>query len=124
MVVNHPHEVKDEIDLPLGNVDPPQMHWHFKLRAIPLKETKTKMKRIQMKKLRSLNRIEGFDYGLPSSPPSNRPIRIQSILGGYNEHHAVKSGQDTTQGQEYIEEVDNILLDVKLRSKSRTKTMM
>ena len=50
VVVNHPQEVKDEIDLPWDSADPPQIHQHFKLRVIPLKETKTKMERIQMKK--------------------------------------------------------------------------
>ena len=46
IVVNHPHKVKDEIDLPIGNVDPSHMHRHFKLKAAPLKVMKTKMKRI------------------------------------------------------------------------------
>ena len=109
MVVNHPQEIKDENDLPYSSVDPPQIHQHFRLRTVPLKETKIKMKKIQMKKLKTLTGIKGFDYGLPSttsSPSSHMSIKIQSVFGAYNENH-------TNEGEEYIEDIQNALEDVK-----------
>ena len=60
-----------------------------------MKVVKKKLKRIELKKLRSLNEVKGYNYGLPPSPPNNSPIRIQSVLGGYNEHHETKGGQVT-----------------------------
>ena len=72
-----------------------------------------------MKKLRSLNVIEGFNYGLPpSSPPSNRSITIQSVFGGYDQHYAAEGEQSTNEGQEYIEEVDSVLVDVKPKAEA------
>ena len=40
VVTNQPHEVKDEIDLPCDNTNPPPIHRHFGLKAAPLKEIK------------------------------------------------------------------------------------
>ena len=62
-----------------------------------------------MKKIKTLSGIEGFYYGLPSttsSSSSQMSIKIHSVFGAYNEH-------DTTEGEEYIEETQNALEDVK-----------
>ena len=63
--------------------------------------------RIQMKKMKNLSGIEGFDYGLPSTSSSDQtPIKIQSVFGAYNEH-------DKTEREEYLEDIQNALEDVK-----------
>ena len=62
-----------------------------------------------MKKIKTLSGIEGFNYGLPSttsSPSSQISIKIHSVFGAYNEH-------DTTEGEEYIEDIQNTLEEVK-----------
>ena len=72
-----------------------------------------------MKKLRSINVMEGFDYGLPPlSPPNNRSITIESVFGGYDQHYAEEGEQSTNGGQEYIEEVDSALVDVKPKAEA------
>ena len=58
VVTNQPYEVKDKIDLPYENANPPPIHRQFRLKAVPLK---VKLKRIEMKKVRSINVREGFD---------------------------------------------------------------
>ena len=114
VLMDHPHnKVRDKIDLPVVSADPPSMHQHFKLKTVPLKMVKTKLKRIELKKLQSLNEVKGYNYSLLTSPPNNRPIRIQSVLGGYNEHHEAKGGQVTAVSREYIEEINNIPLEEK-----------
>ena len=62
VVTNQPYEVTDEIDIPCENANPPPIHKQFRLKPAPLK---AKLKRIEMKKVRSIQVWEGFDYGLP-----------------------------------------------------------
>ena len=67
------------------------------------------MKKINMKKIKTLSGINGFDYGLPSTTSSSSnqmTIRIHSVFGAYNEY-------DTTEGEEYIEDTQNAFEDVK-----------
>ena len=83
-----------------------------------MKTRKTKLKRIELKKLRPPNEVKGYSYSLPPSPPDNSPKNIQSILGGYNEHNETKSGQITVNSQEYIEEIDDFPIEEKHKTEA------
>ena len=108
---------------PPACTEPPNIHRHYRLRAIPVKVKKTKLKRIELKKLRPPNKVKGYNYGLPPSPPSppdNSPIKIQSMLGDYTEHNETKSGLATAESQEYIEEIDDFQIEEKHKTEAIT----
>ena len=75
--------VSDEIGTTeeTGNspTEPPNIHRHYTVKAMPVKVKKIKLKRIELKKLRPPNETKGYSYGLPLSspkPPQNSPIKI------------------------------------------------
>ena len=83
---------------------------------MPVKVKKTKLKRIQLKKLRLPNKNKGYTYGLPPSspkPPQNSPIKIQSTLGEYTKHNENDNGHVGDESQEYVEEIEDFLFEKK-----------
>ena len=87
-VTYHP-EIKNEIDLTCltNGVAAPKVNQYFKLKTIPLEENKKKVKKINMKKMKTvvnLAGVEGYDYGLSSVPPSSSDkmnLMIHSVFG-------------------------------------------
>ena len=120
---NKPFELVDEIDIlyegqntpPILNTPPglntPPVQNEFKIKPAPLK---AKAKRIQLQKISSTKIKESFDYGLQSIPRKNGQLVISSTLGSYGQYYDEDGEKPTNDGQgEYIEEMDNWLLDVK-----------
>ena len=75
MTVTHSLNIKDEIDLTClaDGTAPPPVHQYLKLKAIPLKDSKKKVKKISMKKMKTIVNLtneQEYDYGLSSIPPS------------------------------------------------------